>query len=277
MEKALTTKATIHIAQSTQLAANQIPGRVLPTLTLSQAETVKTTGIGHQSATQAYGTITLYNGLLISQVINAGTVFTGRDGVQIVTDQTAVIPAAIPPDEGQATIPAHATLPGRAGNIVSYDLNTAVSSSILAKNTTSFYGGRDARTYPVVSQLDIDHAVSHLRPSLTQSIQGAFTTHLESGEALIHPTCVLKTTTDKTVGEEASQVQVARSETCQAGAYEQADLQHMVSHLVSQEAIQRYGTGYTLAGDVTVNLQDTALTTNSQQIATIQVNAIGNK
>jgi hypothetical protein len=85
---------------------------------------------------------------------------------------------------------------------------------------------------------------------------------------------VLKTTTDKTVGEEASQVQVARSETCQAGAYEQADLQHMVSHLVSQEAIQRYGTGYTLAGDVTVNLQDTALTTNSQQIATIQVNAI---
>jgi hypothetical protein len=125
----------------------------------------------------------------------------------------------------------------------------------------------------MVSQSDIANAVTHLKPSLTHSVQGAFTTQLMSGEALIPPTCMLKTVTDHNAGDEATEVQVSVSDTCQAGAYEQADLQHMVSHLVSQEAIQRYGTGYALAGDINVNLQDTALTTTSQQIATIQVNA----
>jgi hypothetical protein len=272
MEKQLSTNATIHIAQSNQLAANQIPGRVLPTLTLSQSETVKTTGVGHQSATQAYGTITLYNGLLVSQIITAGTIFTGSDGVQVITDQTAVIPAATPPDEGQATIPAHAIEPGSRGNIVSYDLNTAYSSSILAKNVQPFYGGRDARTYPMVSQSDIDRAVTHLKPSLSQSVQGAFSTQLVSGEALIAPTCVLKTATDHNIGEETSQVQVSLSETCQAGAYNTNDLQQMVSHLVSQEAIRRYGTGYSLTGDMRLTLASTAPITSGQQIAAIQVN-----
>src|SRR5206468_3908099 len=68
MQKKLTTTATIHIAaNTTQLAQNQIPGRMLPALTLSQSETVKTTGIGHQAATSSQGYITFYNGLLSSQ------------------------------------------------------------------------------------------------------------------------------------------------------------------------------------------------------------------
>jgi hypothetical protein len=274
MEMKLSTTATIHIAtQNNQLAANQIPGRLLPTLTLSQAETVKTTGVGHQPATEAQGYITLYNGLLVSQVISEGTVFTGSDGIQVITDQTAVIPVATPPDEGQVTIPAHAVESGSKGNIGAYDINAAVSASILAKNAQPFYGGRDARTYPMVAQSDIDTAVSHLKPTLNQSVQGAFTTQLVSGEALIQPTCVLKTVTDHNIGEEASQVQVSVSETCQTAAYAQADLQQTIGHLVSQEAIQRYGTGYSLAGDISVNLQNTTLTTTGKQIATIGVKA----
>jgi hypothetical protein len=186
MEKQLTTSATIHIAAtSTQQADNQIPGRLLPSLSLTQSQTVKTTGIGHQLATYAHGYISLYNGLLISQVVSAGTIFTGRDGVEIITEQTSVIPPATPPYEGQATVYAHAIMLGSSGNIAGYDINIAISSSILAKNTTSFYGGLDARTYPMVVQADIDSAVSHLKPSLAQSIQGAFTTQLVSGEALI--------------------------------------------------------------------------------------------
>src|SRR5207249_1248507 len=122
----------------------------------------------------------------------SGTIFTGRDGVEVITDQTAVIPPASPPYEGAGTILAHALLPGSAGNIQAYDVNVALSSSILAKNTTPFYGGLDARTYPMVATSDIDNAVAHLKPSLTQSIQGAFTTQLNTGEALITPTCVLK-------------------------------------------------------------------------------------
>jgi hypothetical protein len=273
MQKKLTTTATLHIAaQSNQLAANQIPGRMLPAFTLSQAETVKTTGIGHQAATYAEGYITFYNGLLMSQAVSSGTILTGRDGVEISTEQTAFIPAATPPYEGQATIFAHATLPGSAENIGSFDINTAFSSTILAKNLQPFYGGRDARTYPVVVQADIDNAVSHLKPSLSQSIQGALTSQLTLGEALITPHCVLKTVPDHQVGEEASRVQVNVSETCQAAAYQQADLQQLVSQLVNQEAQHAYGTGYALSGEMSITLAKTVLTSTSQEIATVNVN-----
>ncbi len=274
MEKRLSTQATIQIAANTMhLTANQIPGRLFPTLTLSQLESVKTTGVGHQAATEAQGYITLYNGLLASQTIAAGTILLGADGIQVVTDQAAFLPAGNPPIYGQATIPAHVIVPGSRGNIARYDINTAVSSSILAKNPSSFYGGKDARTYPVVAQADIDNAVTHLKPSLTQSIQGAFTTQLLQGEALITPTCVLKTVPDHQVGEEATEVQVSLSETCQAAAYQQADLQKLVSHLVSQEAQQTYGAGYGLIGDMQINLANTTLTSTNSQIATVTVNA----
>src|SRR5206468_1207091 len=153
--------------------------------------------------------------------------------------QTVFIPTASPPYEGQVTISAHAIVPGSRGNIAAYDINTAFSSSILAKNIQPFSGGKDARTYPVVVQADIDTAVSHLKPTLSQSIQGPFSSQHATGETLITPTCILKTATEHSTGQEASQVQVTVSQTCQAAAYQQADLQQMVSHVVSQEAIQR--------------------------------------
>jgi VCBS repeat-containing protein len=274
MEKNLSTTATIHLAaQSNQLTGDQIPGRLLPSLTMSQSETVKTTGVGHQNATEAQGTIRLYNGLLVSQVMLAGTIFTGADGIQVMTDQTAVIPAGNPPIYGQTTVPAHAIEPGSRGNIQAYDINTVFSASILAKNTMSFYGGQDARTYPIVAQQDIDNAVSHLKPSLTHSIQGAFTTLLMNDEALIAPTCHLTITKDKIAGEEATHVQVSVSQTCQAAAYIVADLHQAVTHLVNQEALHQYGTPYRLVGDLTITPAQTALTASTQEIATIKITA----
>ncbi len=275
LQKKLTTTATIHIAaQTNQLTANQIPGRLLPSFTLSQLETVKTTGIGHQAATSSQGYITFYNGLLVSQTVSAGTILTGRDGVQVITDQTAFLPAGNPPIYGQVTIFAHVIVPGRAGNIQAYDVKSAFSSSILAKNLQPFYGGKDARTYSMVSQADIDNVVTHLKPSLTQSIQGAFSIQLTTGEALITPHCVLKTGADHGVGEEAAQVQVSVSQTCQAAAYQQADLQQLVSHVVNQEAVSRFGSGYGLVGDMQISLASTALTSTSQQIAAVNINAV---
>jgi hypothetical protein len=40
-----------------------ITGRALPTMTLSQATTVPTSGTGHQDAQAAHGLLTFYNGL----------------------------------------------------------------------------------------------------------------------------------------------------------------------------------------------------------------------
>lgn len=72
---------------------NHVPGRLLPSLTLSQQQTTHTTGTGHQEARAAHGAIIFYNASLSSQTISTGMVLIGADGVHVVTDQEVVIPA----------------------------------------------------------------------------------------------------------------------------------------------------------------------------------------
>jgi hypothetical protein len=117
-------------------------GRVLPPLTISQSQTTLTTGKGHQDARAATGYITLYNGQLNSVSIPAGTILTASTGVQVITEQDVLIPAASPPNEGQNTVPANAVTTGIQGNIPAKAINEACCAiSVLAANLTSFAGG----------------------------------------------------------------------------------------------------------------------------------------
>src|SRR5947209_6206920 len=112
-QQALTTSATFPIGPG------DVTGRVLPALTLSQSQTVQATGRGHQDARSATGTLTFYNGQLQSVTIPTGSIFTGGNGVQIVTDETATIPATDPitnpPTFGQIPVSAHVIQPGPSG------------------------------------------------------------------------------------------------------------------------------------------------------------------
>src|SRR5258708_13915119 len=84
---------------------------------MSKARTAPTTGKGHQDATSAHGIVTFYNGAPSVQTVAVGTLLTGTNGVQVVTDQDAMIPAVVYPTLGQTTAPAHAVIGGPPGNI----------------------------------------------------------------------------------------------------------------------------------------------------------------
>ena len=89
----ITTARTVTTVSSNANAAQQqVPGRLLDMITLSQAKTVPATGRGHQQAQAAHGFITFYNALPAPQTIPAGELLTGADGVGVVTLQDAVIP-----------------------------------------------------------------------------------------------------------------------------------------------------------------------------------------
>ena len=47
-----------------------------------------------------------------------------------------------------------------------------------------------------------------------------------------------------------------------------------VTHLVNQEAVTRFGTGYVQAGDMSIALANAALTNTSQQIATVKITTV---
>ncbi len=249
-----------------------IHARLLPALTLSQSTTVPATGKRHQDARRAQGTITFYNGLFTSQTIGAGTIFTGADGVQIVTDQPAIIPAGNPPVYGQVTISAHALHAGEQGSIAANDVNTACClTSVLAKNTEAFTDGADARDYIVVTQADIDAAAGAIKATLVKGEIAALTAQVSAGENLTPPLCSETATSDHQAGEEARAVTVTLSETCSSIAYDTQTLHQKATQMIHEEATKQLGTGYTLLGDVTASVIHTSISDQASGIATIIV------
>ena len=225
-------------------------GRVVNPITLSQSQTVQTTGKGHQDAKQATGSITFYNGQATQVTVPAGTTLTGNSGEQIVTDQDANIPAesqAIPPTLGQATVPAHAVTPGSRGNIAVGDINQpCCTTAIKAINTTSFIGGQDERNFQTVAPSDITNTAAPLKTTLDQSMQDTLTGQLKSGEALGSPHCTPAITADHQAGQEATQVKVTVSETCSAVAYTSQELTSKVTQLLTSQVTKKLGAGYSL-------------------------------
>jgi hypothetical protein len=274
----LSTTARILVVSGTPIGA-QIPGRLLPSLALTQTKTTPATGKGHQGAQYARGAITFYNGLFTSQTVAAGTILTDSDGVQVVTDQVAVIPAALatsPPTYGRVTVPAQATQTGPQGNISFRDINQACCMpSVLAQNTVAFQDGQNERDYTVVTRADRDNVVSSLTTTLGQSEQAALAAQLDPGEALVTPACKPEVTTDHQPGAEAATVTVTVSVLCTAVAYESAALQDDAVQLLTRQATHMLGLHYSLMGAVEVHVVHAALFDKKRGIATIAVHVEG--
>ena len=270
----LSTTATITAVPGTP-ARGQIASRLLPPLTLSQTRTAPATGKGHQDAEAAWGTITFYNGLFSSQTVEAGTLLTGTDGVVVVTDQAAVIPAALattPPIYGQVTVPAHAVLAGPQGNILVRDVNEACClTSVLAQNTVAFQGGQNERDYTVVARADIDNVASSLTATLNKGEQAALASQLTAGEALVTPACRPEVTPDHQPGAETTAVKVTVTERCVAVAYESTSLQDVAARALTQQAARLLGTQYRLVDAVQVQVVRSSLRDDQRGIASISV------
>ena len=233
--------ATITITPQVQILATtatwpmvSLQGRVFPALTLSQTQTAQATGHDHQDSRTARGTLTLYNGLFTSQFIPAGTLFTGRDGVQVATDESVTIPAGNPPNYTVVAIPAHARQAGIIGNIGAGEVNTTIANGVLVKNTP-FSGGRDARDFLYVSRADIQQVTDALAPWLLQSEQAALAIHLQPNEALSHPTCTTQVAADHQAGDEAATVQVTVADMCRAVAVNTSSLQKQGMQLLQAQ------------------------------------------
>ncbi len=247
----LTTASTLQLVTNGDAdpTKNQLPGRELPVLTMSQAQTIPTTGTARQNAKAAHGFITFYNAAPYVQTVEAGTLLTGADGTQAITDQEATIPAALMPTEGQTTVLAHAAITGPTGNIRAGDIYGQCCRLNVFVASGAFHGGQDARTYQTVTPQDITNVVGRLKTSLDQSVQAAFQTQVPPSETLVTPlSCTSKVTSDHRVGEETVQVQVMLDETCTSTTYTTQALATLATQRATQDANARLGTGYTATG-----------------------------
>src|SRR5712691_2786363 len=117
----------------------QIGSRLISFTTPTKYQSIQTTGVGYTPAVQATGSVSFYNEAPYSQTVAAGTVLTGNDGVQVITYETASIPAGNGITNGSAHVTAHAMVGGTVGNIQALDVNAfCCLAGILAKNRTAF-------------------------------------------------------------------------------------------------------------------------------------------
>ncbi len=271
----ITTRMVTIVPTNANAAQQQVAGRLLDTLTLSQAKTVPATGTGHQQAQAAHGLVTFYNALPVPQTIPAGELLTGADGVEIVTDEDALIPAAMMPTEGQVTVSAHAVNVGPGGNIRAGDIyGKCCRDDVFARNGP-FRGGRAARSYQMVTQQDINGAASSLKASLDQSVQAALSQQVQSNETLVTPVpCTTTVTPDHKAGSEAPELSLMVSETCTGEVYNTTALYNLLMQAMTQQAIKQLGTGYNLVGGFQTAI--TKATMNIRQgTAILQVKVVG--
>lgn len=232
---------TAHLALAT---------RALAPVTVSETRSAPTTGHGHQNATRASGTVTIYNGLFTPQTLSAGTVLMGQDGVTVALAQNVTIPAAVPPQEGEATAAAEALVPGTSGNIPAGDLDVTITNGVLVKNLAPFSGGRNARDYPAVAPRDLDRLSTTLHQQLLEAIPHAF--HLRPGEAVSLTACRFQQSATHQAGEEARTVTLHAAETCRGLAYDQRALQQQATVVLTGKT--RPGPHFQLAGAVQVTI-----------------------
>ena len=232
----------------------QVAARLLSVTSPTRTATHATTGTGHQPARAGQGTVTFYNAALSPQLILAGTLLTGMDGVQIVTEQNALLPAAMPPSEGQVSVLAQAVQVGPQGNITAGDVQGACCRENVFVHNSAFVGGQDARDYPLVTQQDITGLATPLIVTLTQATRMSLHGQIRSYEQAIQPpVCSPTVMPDHPAGSEAAQVSVSVSVTCQVETYDAQAVEQLALAKLSRQAAT-LGAGYALQGRLSTNV-----------------------
>ena len=259
-------------------AQNQVAARVIASVTPTQSKTVKTTGVGHVPGAQARGQLTFYNAFSHPQTIAVGTVLTDANGVQLMNDEAALIPAATPPTEGSVTVSAHAIDAGVNGNIPAFDFNNVpcCSSGVNVQNTAAFNGGQDAYSYAFVEQSDIDGVVNPFQASLAQTAQAALKAQLHPGEQFVSsPQCMPSITSDHQAADRATSVSVTVAVTCTGEVYDHQAAQSVAANLLRQEAARDPGSGYALVGNLVTDMRQVSLTDTKKGTLSLMVEAEG--
>jgi hypothetical protein len=201
--------------------------------------------------------------------INAGTVFTGNDGISVATDTTVTTSGC------HTSITAHAVNFGQSGNIAAKDINQLYQGYTVS-NQTAFSEGQDAKTIAVVAQSDLDTTASALGNLLTPAVKQALSTKLKANEhSFGDPQCSPTVTSDHAAKEEATKVTVTVTMNCTVEAYDNDSAQVIAKELLSHQLANDPGSDYSLIGNITTTVGQPTLEKNTYGTILLPVTAEG--
>jgi len=243
------------VQSSPDATKQEVLARVVTVSSASQSKTVSATGVRQTAAAVARGVLTFSNGTYSEFTVVSGTAIPTANGISIIINTSANIPAAIPGGNvGIATVSAHASTGGTVGNIGALTLNKtccSASNAIFVRNQAAFSGGQDAQNYAFVQAGDIQGATNALQPSLLGQAESALKTQIQANEQIAgSTTCSPSIVSDRNPGDRATSVTVTVKVTCQAEVYDQKGTLALVTNLLKAKATNDYGAEYALVGNV---------------------------
>jgi hypothetical protein len=148
----------------------QVPAIFLPMNFFTTQQRIIPTGIKTYPPTTAHGTLTVYNGSILSERIPQGMIFSTGNSVEVITNASVSIPAGNTPYYGFATIPAHSVVKGQQGNIPAFAINNTFGTSLYIRNEHAFTGGANGYAVSALTMHDRQIAMGIARASLTAQV-----------------------------------------------------------------------------------------------------------
>jgi hypothetical protein len=220
----------------------------------------------------ATGTLTFHNTQSpchFASDIPAGAIFTGSQGISVVTDQVAILRASC-----TATVPAHAVKIGTIGDIGAHTMKQTYHTTIMVDNPAAFVGGQFDQSYTTVQQSDIDQAASSLEVHLRHETQNALHMQLQKNEQFVSsPVCKSKVTTNHQINDVATNVTVTVTETCTVEIYDSQKILSRSEQMLNERAQALFGPNYRLTGNIKAEI--THVATDVKQGTLITVVASG--
>ncbi len=259
---------------------DQVDARAVYAISQPQSSTVKATGQGSIPGRQAQGTLTFYNPLPSSLMIQAGTAIFDphNSNIVVVNDDTITLPA-FDPSQGSQGLQgvqdnAHTVNIGSDQNIPQDELKGPVGSSGAYVNNTAFQGGQDAQTYSYVQQSDIDNAAQALESTLNgQTMQLLQTQARQNERAVGQPHCAPQVQSSGVAGTQVSTVTVTVAMNCLGEVYDMQAVQALATHKLMQAASVNPGPTYAPVGNLAA--QVTRATPANHGDVQLTVNALG--
>lgn len=230
-----------------------IPATLLVHKVTVLSEQVATTGTAHQPATAAHGQVTFYNALQSPQTIPAGTMLTSATGTNIVTDATAVMPGGTLRTNGSATVAAHATITGYAGNLPAGSINGPCCREYVFAYNSAFSGGQPARDYPTSTAQDVAAATKDLTTLTTSQITAQAQALAPAGEVMTTPLCKSSITSTPEPGAEAARITVSLTSDCTIYGYARAALETQQTQLFNRALDEQFVLASSIHSTITSN------------------------
>lgn len=247
------------------ISANQVAARILRSA--SPTRTV---------VARASGTLIFYNQGPSPQMIGAGVSLTGAEGVTVVTDDAVTVPAGNPPTLGMAEVGAHSVQAGSQANIAAGDIGELCCADGISVKNTAFSGGRDARTYPILGQHDLDLAIASVSQVLTKQAQHQLQGQISGREQLaFDPQCHTSASGTSPAGSHVAQATLSVSTSCTGEAFDRASTLVLAASLFAQEAAKQLGPPYRLTSKITAHIASASLTDARRGRLSISVQAQG--